>query len=96
MMNDIKFHHKSSENAAPFTRLYSPDIQPLLQALLSALADIDFDYEIERDRLSNTSPDNDLKTKALEKLKARHRARREPYIQQLAVLQQCMTELRAQ
>ena len=95
-MNDIKFHHIKSGNAAPFTRFYSPDMQPLLQALLSTLADIDFDYEIERDRLSNSSPENNLKTKALEKLKARHRERREPYIQQLTVLQQRMTELRAQ
>jgi hypothetical protein len=94
-MNDIKFHRKGTGNAAPCTRIYSPDLQPLVQTLLSTLADIDFNYEIERERLNNTSPDINLKLNALEKLKARHRERREPYIQQLAALQQRMTELRA-
>jgi hypothetical protein len=95
-MNDTKFHEENSGNGAPFTRMYSPNLQPLLQNLLSALADIDFDYELEREKLSNAAPDVNLKIKALEKLRARHRERREPYIQQLAVLQQRMTELRAQ
>jgi hypothetical protein len=95
-MTDTKFHDRTPGNLAPSTRIYSPTIQPTLQALLSTLADIDFDYEIERDRVNNTSPDNNLKIKALEKLKARHRERREPYIRQLALLQQRMTELRAQ
>jgi hypothetical protein len=68
----------------------------LLQSLLSTLADIDFDYEVEREKVSNTARDTNLKIRALEKLKARHRERREPYIRQLALLQQRMMELRAQ
>jgi hypothetical protein len=76
--------------------MYSPTLQPLLQSLLSTLADIDFDYEVEREKVSNTARDTNLKIRALEKLKARHRERREPYIRQLALLQQRMMELRAQ
>jgi hypothetical protein len=95
-MNDTKFHEDPSPHGSFFPKMYSSNIQPLLQSLLSTLADIDFDYELERERLSNSSPDSHLKIKALEKLKARHRDRREPYIQQLTILQQRMMETRAQ
>ncbi|UVF18064.1 hypothetical protein HPT29_016260 [Microvirga terrae] len=74
--------------------MYSPSFQPLLQSLLATLADLDFDYEQEREKL-NTSPDANIKIRALEKLKARHYERRQPYIQQLAILQKRMMELRA-
>jgi hypothetical protein len=67
----------------------------LLQSLLATLADLDFNYEKEREKLSTTSPDNNIKIRALEKLKNRHRERREPYIQQLAILQKRMMEFRA-
>jgi hypothetical protein len=66
----------------------------LLQSLLATLADLDFDYEKEREKLSNASPDTNIKIRALEKLKNRHRERRDPYIQQLAILQKRMMDLR--
>jgi hypothetical protein len=75
--------------------MYSPTYQPLLQSLLATLADIDFDYEQEREKLSINSPDANIKIRALEKLKARHYERRQPYIQQLAILQKRLMELRA-
>jgi septal ring factor EnvC (AmiA/AmiB activator) len=95
-MKDTKFREEQFRNGTFVPRMYSHNIQPMLQSLLSTLADIDFDYELERERLSNSSPDINLKVKALEKLKAQHRERREPYIRQLAILQQRMMELRAQ
>jgi hypothetical protein len=94
-MDDTKFHKEEANNGALLPRMYSPTFQPLLQSLLATLADIDFDYEQEREKLSNTSPDANLKIRAIEKLKARHYERRQPYIQQLAVLQKRMMELRA-
>jgi uncharacterized UBP type Zn finger protein len=75
--------------------MYSTTFQPLLQSLLATLADIDFDYEQERENLSINSPDTNFKIRALEKLKARHYERRQPYIQQLAILQKRMMELSA-
>jgi hypothetical protein len=66
--------------------MYSPDLQPLLQSLLGTLADIDFEYERERDTISSRAMDMNLKTRLLEKLKQHHRERREPYLQQLAIL----------
>jgi len=95
-MSDTKFHNNNeSKNGALLPRMYSPTLQPLLQSLLATLADMDFDYEQEREKVSSTSPDTNIKIRALERLKTRHNERRRPYIQQLAVLQQRMVELRA-
>jgi hypothetical protein len=67
--------------------MYSPSLQPLLQSLLATLANIDFEYERERERLSDRTMDMALKVRVLEKLKRQHHERREPYVQQLSVLQ---------
>ena len=94
-MDDTKFHKDDPSNGARHPRIYSPAFQPLLQSLLATLADLDFDYEKEREKLSKASPDANIKIRALEKLKSRHRERRDPYIQQLAILQKRMMDLRA-
>jgi hypothetical protein len=94
-MDDTKFHKDEFNSGAHYPRIYSPALQPLLQSLLATLADLDFDYEKEREKLSNASPDTNIKIRALEKLKNRHRERRDPYIQQLAILQKRMMDLTA-
>ena len=94
-MNEIKFQKDEIDQGASLPRIYSPTFQPLLQSLLATLADIDFDYEQEREKLCSNSPNSNIKIRALEKLKAHHRERREPYIHQLAILQQRMMDLRA-
>ncbi|MGF9762822.1 hypothetical protein AAII07_47435 [Microvirga sp. 0TCS3.31] len=94
-MDDTKFHKTELNNGSHYPRIYSPTIQPLLQSLLATLADLDFNYEKEREKLSSTSPDTSVRDRALKTLQNRHRERREPYIQQLAILQQRMMELRA-
>jgi len=66
--------------------MYSPDLQPLLQTLLGTLAD--FEYEHERDNINCRTMDMNLKIRLLEKLKQHHRQRREPYLQQLAVVEE--------
>jgi hypothetical protein len=66
--------------------MYSPHLQPLLQSLLGTLADIDFEYERERDNVNGRTLDTNLKIRLLEKLKQHHRERREPYLEQLAIL----------
>lgn len=94
-MNDTQFQKERTNTGALLPRMYSPTYQPLLQSLLATLADIDFDYEQERQRLCSSSPDSNFKIRALEKLKSRHHERRQPYIQQLAILQKRMLETRA-
>jgi hypothetical protein len=86
-MADNKRCSARSAQQVPQARMYSPDLQPLLQSLLGTLADIDFEYERERDNVNGRAMDMNLKIRLLEKLKQHHRQRREPYLQQLAVLQ---------
>lgn len=89
-MDDIKFRNNNAAEYKNQPRMYSPATQPLLQSLLSTLADIDFEYEQAREKISKSSPDLNLRIKVLEKLKAQHMERRMPYIQQLAILQERM------
>ncbi len=44
-MADNKPYSARSAQQAAQPRMYSPDLQPLLQSLLGTLADIDFEYE---------------------------------------------------
>ena len=87
-MAENKPHPSHSAQQASLPSMYSPDLQPLLQSLLATLADIDFGYERERDTISTRTTDMNLKIRLLEKLREHHRERREPYIQQLAILQE--------
>jgi hypothetical protein len=80
-------HPPDSRRQGPSPRMYSPALQPLLQSLLSTLADLDLAYDREREKLSVSMKDASLRTRALEKLKQHHHERREPYLQQLAMLQ---------
>jgi hypothetical protein len=85
-MADNKHHSARSAEPAAAPRMYFPDLQPLLQSLLGTLADIDFEYERECDTISSRTMDLNLKIRLLEKHKQLHRERREPYLQQLAIL----------
>jgi hypothetical protein len=89
-MEDTEFRNNKSLSGQNFPRMYSPATQPLLQSLLSTLADIDFEYEQARAKASKSSPDLNLRIRVLERLKAQHQERRTPYIQQLAILQERM------
>jgi hypothetical protein len=92
-MADNKRCSARSAQQVPQARMYSPDLQPLLQSLLGTLADIDFEYERERDNVNGRAMDMNLKIRLLEKLKQHHRQRREPYLQQLAVLQERIQQI---
>jgi hypothetical protein len=88
----IKFE-RSTDAEEP--RVYSPDIQSLLQFLLSTLADIDFAYESDLDVVQNSTTDEVLKRKVLGKLQQQHRERREPYLRQLSVLEERIRKVAA-
>ncbi len=68
------------------SRYYSPATLPLIQSLLSTLANIELEFEQERDKIRNIT-DTRLKELVLERLKAKYLTRREPYVRQLALLQ---------
>ena len=92
-MADNKPYLARSAQQVTQARMYSPDLQPLLQSLLGTLADIDFEYERERDNVNGRAMDMNLKVRLLEKLKQHHRQRREPYLQQLAILQERIQQI---
>lgn len=68
-------------------RYYSPALLPLIQSLLATLANMEFEFEQECERVRGAT-DIQLKARVLERLRAQHQARREPYLRELAVLQQ--------
>jgi len=70
------------------SQFYSPDDQVLLQSMLTTLADLDFAYEQERERVSSSTNDASLRARMLQKLRDQHRERREPYIRHLTALQE--------
>ena len=92
-MKDLGSHKPHPERGPSFPRMYSPNLQPLIQTLLAGLADIDFEYECEREKLDGVPLDPQTRTRRLAKLKAQHYERRMPYIRQLAVLEKRMSEL---
>ena len=47
------------------------------------VADLDCEYERERDQIGGTAMDPDLGDTALEELDKRHHERRDPYLQRL-------------
>ena len=58
-----------------------------MQDLLRTLADIDFEHDAALDRLEDSAADPSVKGQLAERLKAHHRARREPVVRKLAELQ---------
>ncbi len=87
-MAENKARSPQAAQQTSLARMYSPDLQPLIQSLLATLADFDLEYEHERDKINTRMTDINLKIRMLEKLKQNHRQRREPYLQQLAILQE--------
>jgi hypothetical protein len=59
---------------------------PLVQSLSGTLANIDFEHERELQRLLQIKGDPSVTEQPRTKLTQRHQERREPYIQQLALL----------
>ena len=58
------------------TRLYQPELQPLLQFLLTVLADIDFEHECDMEIVRNSTADEWLKQMTSRNLHHHHQERR--------------------
>jgi hypothetical protein len=74
----------SAARSAPF---YPSEFTPLLQVLLSTLADIDFAYESDAEVVRSSAADDAIKHRVLAKLAQQHREKREPYLRQIAALE---------
>jgi hypothetical protein len=79
-------NHAIASRAWSRPSLYSAKVQPLMQEVLRRLADIDFEHDAALGRLEASSEDAKLKGQLAERLKARHRERREPYVRMLTDL----------
>ena len=74
-------------------RIYSPEIQSLLQGLLATLADIDFAFESDLETIKESAADETLKQQA--RLQERRDELRAPYLRHLAELKQQINALTA-
>ena len=66
---------------------YSPDILPLLQSLLAALADIDFEYQKDRETILKSAIEEPFKQRAIATLAKRHHEQRAPYLREIDELE---------
>jgi hypothetical protein len=61
-------------------RMYSPNLSSMMREVLHTLGDIDFQYDVELEKIENTSRDEDLKSTIRKKIQAAHRQKRQPYV----------------
>ena len=85
----------ASRSAIGTPRVYPPDLQPLLQFILAALADIDFVHASEVALIRNSDADAWLKQSVIRRLDERHRERRAPYVRQLTAVEERIRALAA-
>jgi hypothetical protein len=80
--------HQKNASAARMTNehmgMYSNELQSMMQDLLRTLANIDLEYNSELERLDRSATDDELKQYIKDKIRARHRERREPYVNLLS------------
>jgi hypothetical protein len=69
-------------------QIYASEVLPLLRLLLTIVADLECDYERERDQIGSTVLDPDLRDKALKELDKTHQERRDPFLQRLRRIEQ--------
>src|SRR5215213_9945293 len=82
--------NSNAAEAAPQDDLpstYSPDTKFVVQSFLATLANFDLDYQRERDLVSRSTKDPNLRLFLLQRLAKKHHERREPYLRHLHILQ---------
>jgi hypothetical protein len=66
----------------------SPSIDAMMREVLHMIGNIDFEREVELDKLEKSSTDQELKSYIREKISAAYEERREPYVELLTTLRQ--------
>jgi hypothetical protein len=79
-MSSVMLKRLTSGSSQQPPGTYSPDILPLTQSLLRALADIDFEFQKDRETILTSAIDEPLKQGAIATLAKRHQERRAPYL----------------
>ncbi|MCG7394330.1 hypothetical protein MHY87_15610 [Microvirga sp. ACRRW] len=83
-------HLKPNNYKELYSRDYngSPSIDAMMREVLHMLGNIDFEHEMELDRLEKSATDQELKSYIKRKIRAAYEERREPYVELLATLRQ--------
>ena len=66
----------------------APSIAAMMREVMHRLGNIDFDYEVELDKLENSATDQDFKRHLRRRINATHHEKREPYVELLTTLRQ--------
>ena len=78
----------SPRSALGISRLYAPELLPLLQSLLADLVDIDCEHASDVESIRTSTAEEWLKQTAIRNLQERHRERRAPYVRKLEAVQE--------
>ena len=68
------------DNASHNVRMYSSSLDVMMKEVVHTLGNIDFEHEIELEKVETSATAEDLKQYIREKLRAAHRERRQPYV----------------
>lgn len=81
-------HLTSNDNNEAYSGNFtgSPSIDSMMREVLHMLGNIDFEHEVELDRLEKSSTDRELKLHIRKKIRAAYEERREPYLELLTTL----------
>ena len=66
----------------------SPSIDAMMREVLHRLGNIDFEHEVEVDKLERSAADQEFKNRMRRRIRAAHHERREPYVELLTTLRQ--------
>jgi len=83
-------HLTSNDNNEAYSGIHasSPSIDSMMREVLHKLGNIDFEHEVELDRLEQSNADRELKLHIRKKIRAAYEERREPYVELLTTLRQ--------
>ena len=62
------------------SRMYSPSLDLMMKEVARTLGHIDFDHQVELEKVEKSASAKELKQYIREKLRAAHHERRQPYV----------------
>ena len=69
-----------SNHANQQSRMYSPSLDLMMKEVARTLGHIDFDHQVELEKVERSASAKELKQYIREKLRAAHHERRQPYV----------------
>jgi hypothetical protein len=90
MLHQNEHSRELSEAHAQYLA-HTPTADAMMSEVLNTLKNIDLQHDAELAQLENSSTDDELKNDIRGKLLAKHRERREPYVELLTELRKHLT-----